>query len=89
MSTKEIFELSTAFYKYEKFIEFPHKNIEFYGYLIKYNLIEKFKEKILYEKLKDDIENNKNFEYIKDKITENKKIIKNIIQSKFNNSNEL
>ena len=86
---KIIFHLSTFYYNYEKFIEFLHKNKEFSGYLIKYDLIEKFKEKILYEKLKDDIKNNKSFDETKNKITENKKIIKNIIQSKFNNSNEL
>ena len=79
------------FYNYEKFIKLTLKNITFQGYLIEKQLIDSLKKAIFYEELKPQITENYEFTNVKKKLEGKGKIekIKPIIQTKFNNANEL
>ena len=86
----QIYILCKEYYNYEKLMNNGTKNNDYDGYLIDENKIENLKNKIHYDKLKNDIDNS--FENIKDKISnlgENKEIERNITQTKFNNSEDL
>ena len=86
----QIYILCKEYYNYEKLMNNGTKNNDYDGFLIEKNKIENLKNKIHYDKLKNDIDSS--FENIKDKIAnlgESKEIERNITQTKFNNSEDL
>ena len=89
--SKKISVLLSLFYKYEKFIKAPPQNKIYKGYLIDKNIMDSFKNSIFHEELKPQITENYEFTNVKKKLEGKGKIekIKPIIQTKFNNANEL
>ena len=93
--SKQIIEFCSIFYKnYIKFIkEEKTKETIFKGYLIKSDLINDFKNNILYDKLKDNIRKDENkYQDLKEIIEnnyDNIKIKRDIIQTKFDNADAL
>ena len=90
--SKKIAFILKEFYKYEKFIKNPPQNIAYKGFLIEKDLMDNYKKKIYYEELKPQINNKVNLENTKltfDKMKECKNILNPIIQTNFNNWNEL
>ena len=88
--SSKVNNLVSILYKYENSISVKEvKNDK--GYLIDYQIMENFKKNILYDEIKLDIAENKEHPKNKDKIERTTKFkeIKKIVQTKFNNSNEL
>ena len=87
---EEIYNLCKEFYDYENFLNYDHDKTKFNCFLIKKELIDKFKNNIFYDQLKDSIKRNIDFKHIDKNILNNsKKIKKNIVGTKFNNKQEL
>ena len=83
-------EIYNSFKNYENFLIYEHDNIKCDCFLIEKELVDKFKKSIFYDKLKDSIKKNIDFKKI-DKTILNKiqKIKKDIVQTKFNNKQDL
>ena len=83
-------EIYNLFKDYENFLIYEHNNTPCDCFLIEKELMNKFKKNIFYDKLKDSIKKNIDFKQI-DKTILNKiqKIKKDIVQTKFNNKEEL
>ena len=87
---EEIYYLCKEFYDYENYINYVHEKTESYCFLIEKKLMDKFKNNIFYDQLKDSIKKNIDFKHIdKNLLNKLKKIKKNIVQTKFNNKQEL
>ena len=90
--SKQIYDLCKAFTVYDNFIKIP-KDIQCNGFLIKKELIEALKKNIFYEKFCEAIRLS-NFDYktLKnsiEKICGTEEIRTNIVQTEFNNPNDL
>ena len=83
-------EIYNLFKDYENFLNYEHKNTKRDCFLIEKELMDKFKKNISYDKLKGSIKKNIDFKH-NDKNTLNKiqKIKKDIVQTKFNNKQDL
>ena len=88
---EEIFNLCKEFYANEYFLNLAHDNITKCDcFLIEKELMDKFKKNIFYDQLKDFIKKDIDLNHIDINILNNMtKINKNIIQTKFNNKQEL
>ena len=87
---EEIYYLCKVFYEYENYLNYDHESIKCYCFLIEKELMDKFKNNIFYDQLKDSIKKNIDFKHIdKNLLNKLKKIKKNIVQTKFNNKQEL
>ena len=88
---EEIFNLCKEFYANEYFLSIAHDNITKCNcFLIEKELMDKFKKNIFYDQLKDFIKKDIDLNHIDINILNNMtKINKNIIQTKFNNKQEL
>ena len=87
---EEIYNLCKVYYDYENYINYDHDKSQCVCFLIEKKLMDKFKKLIFYDQLRDFIKINIDFKRI-DKNILNKltKIKKNIVQTKFNNKQEL
>jgi len=87
---EEIYKLCKEYYNYENYLNYEHNNQKCSCFLIEKELMNKFKKNICYDQLKNSIKKNIDLKNI-DKNILNKltKIKKNIVQTKFNNKQEL
>ena len=85
-SDKQIYELCKAVYKYEKFLENIIKNKEYLGYLIETDTLNKIKNNLDYERLKQYIEKDSYTKFVKN--IKKREKVKSVKLKKFNNSNE-
>ena len=87
---EEIYNLCKEYYDYENYLNYDHDNWKIAFFLIEKELMDKFKKNICYDQLKNSIKKNIDLKNI-DKNILNKltKIKKNIVQTKFNNKQEL
>ena len=87
---EEIYNLCKEYYDYEIHMNYDHDNTKYKCFLIEKELMDKFKKNIFYDKLKDSIKKNIDFKHIDRNILNKlKKIKKDIVQTKFNNKQEL
>ena len=86
---EEIYYLCKEFYDYENFLSYDHDNTILSCFLIEKELMDKFKKNIFYDQLKSSIKKNIDFKHIDKNINKLTKIKKNIVQTKFNNKQEL
>ena len=87
---EEIYNLCKEFYDYENFLNYDHDNIKRDCFLIEKELMDKFKNNIFYDQLKDSIKKNIDFKHIdKNILNKLKKIKKSIAQIKFKNKQKL
>ena len=87
---EEVYNLCKNYYDYENYLNYEHKKTECYCFLIEKELMDKFKKNIFYDKLKDSIKKNIDFKKINKAILNKiQKIKKDIVQTKFNNKQEL
>ena len=86
-----IYNLCKEYYNYEiTFLNFDHNHTQRDCFLIEKELMDKFKKNIFYDKLKDSIKKNIDFKHIeKNILNKPTKIKKDIVQTKFNNKQEL
>jgi len=87
---EEIYNICKEFYNYGIFLNYEHDNTKFDCFLIEKELIDKFKTNIFYDKFKDSIKKNIYFKLIdKNILNKLRKIKKGMVQTKFNNKQEL
>ena len=78
------------FYDYENYINYDHDNTKCNCFLIEKELMDKFKNNIFYDQFKDSVKKIIDFKHIdKNILNKLKKIKKDIVQTKFNNKQEL
>ena len=87
---EEVYNLCKEFYEYENFLNYDHDNTKCGCCLIKKELMDEFKNNISYDQLKGPIKKQKTLDKIDINILNKlKKIKKDIVQTKFNNKQEL